>query len=217
MRLTIPPQCQGRDGSTCYAHGLQFPKQLSVAERVMLVWRVVALEPIPYDSQSLAQWCIDYLHDHEDHVNDIEASMATAHDVGREDQRPQTVVAPRAVAPRPWMDTSSATASRHRKKSTFLTARRGPNGEWMFDPQTELRFGGWASRLLGTSGGRRGSTFTSHRATTAGASNGESACRVSTSTSHQAGLVISSKVDRRNSGENPDTVKNVFIYASVSG
>ena len=207
MSLTIPPQCQGRDGSTCYAHGLQFPKQLSVAERVMLVWRVVALEPIPYDSQSLAQWAIDYLHDHEDLVSDIEASMAAAHDVGREDQRPQNVPAPGAVALRPRIDAPIATTSRRRKKSTFLTAKRGPNGEWMFNPNTEFRFGGWASTLLGMSGGHRGPTSTSHRAGMAATDKVESAHRGSTSTSPQA----------TTAGEKGETVKNVFIYTIVSG
>ena len=153
------------------------------------------LEPIPYGSQPLAQWCINYLHEHEDIVSDIENSMAAVFNMGQEYQRPRTVPTGATVALRPWTNAPGAPASRRRKKSTFWTATKGPNGEWTFDPKTELRFGGWASRLLGISGGRRGSTSTSHHTSTA---------RTNT-------------LERPNSGEDPDTVRNVFIYTIVSG
>ena len=54
-------QCDGVNGQHCSCHGLPFVKQLTEKQRVDAVAQVVQLNPVPYKSESLLDWCVKYL------------------------------------------------------------------------------------------------------------------------------------------------------------
>ncbi|KAI1784559.1 hypothetical protein LXA43DRAFT_1101235 [Ganoderma leucocontextum] len=54
-------ECVGVNGQRCCNHGLQFFMQLTEKQLVHAVAQVVQLEPFPYHSEALLDWCVNYL------------------------------------------------------------------------------------------------------------------------------------------------------------
>lgn len=57
-------QCDGFNGQYCSYHGRPYLKQLSKEQKVAAIARVIELDPVPYRSEALLDWCLEYLHEH---------------------------------------------------------------------------------------------------------------------------------------------------------
>ncbi|KAI1797037.1 hypothetical protein LXA43DRAFT_1089559 [Ganoderma leucocontextum] len=60
--------CLGIDGCRCHHNGVQYLKQLTEPQRVAAVAEVVQLEPFPYNSEALLDWCVNYLVTRQHHL-----------------------------------------------------------------------------------------------------------------------------------------------------
>ncbi|EJF55411.1 hypothetical protein DICSQDRAFT_175949, partial [Dichomitus squalens LYAD-421 SS1] len=191
--------CVRKDGDPCWIHGKSFRRQLTGLERVTVVLQVVTLEPAPYESSELTNWCMEYLGSRQALVNNVLAtvSMEATTDRGEgspELDRTQSLLA--SDVPNPFVCRRST-----KSRSSYWLATKNAAGEWVFaDSPRQARYTKWVNKLIPLRG-EGGSQSTSR-------AGGES---------HPASASKGPSTARSESRSQSQTkVGNVFIY-TVSG